>query len=147
MKGILYHRIPYISLLLFVLLMANVESQSSDCYKIDRSRPEWTDSLAVSVHGERPVDGVSIRQAAPNPFDDAIIIEYDLPRPDKVSITIIDLNGRKIKSLAGKFLDAGRYQTQWDGKSDDGSSQPPGLYIIRLETSSKLESAKIILSK
>ncbi len=136
-----------IGLLLFVILLASLEAQSSDCFKIDRSRPEWTDSNVVSVENAMPIEGVSIRLVAPNPFGDAINIEYELPRPDFVTITIIALNGRKIKTLTSEFLDVGKHNAQWDGKSGEGVSQPPGLYILRLKTTGRSESVKIILAK
>ena len=156
MKKIQYIQLPNtslmnISLCLFILLivtfMAIIESQAADCYKIDRSRPEWTDSNVVGVNNTMPIEGVSIRLAAPNPFGDAINIEYELPAPASVTITITGLSGRKIKTLTNKFLDAGKHNAQWDGKSDDGSSQSPGLYILRLETGGWSESVKIILAK
>ncbi len=147
MEKKLYFSLLNVSLVLLAILLASPQAQSSDCFKIDRSRPEWTDSNVVSVESAMPIEDVSIRLVAPNPFGDAINIEYELPRPDFVTITIIALNGRKIKTLASKFLDTGKHNAQWDGKSDNGTSQPPGMYILRLKTTGRSESVKIILVK
>jgi flagellar hook assembly protein FlgD len=65
-------------------------------------------------------------------------IEFTLARPDgDVDVLIIEGNegsdGEVVRTLeAGAALEAGRHVYRWDGRDDEGSRAPPGLYAIEV---------------
>jgi hypothetical protein len=93
-------------------------------------------------------------QNFPNPFPSAesrtTCIWFDLSSTSSVSLTIHDVRGNHVRRLlpnasTPQFLGPGRYgrgaQTAesgcnaafaWDGRADDGSTVPRGVYLIRL---------------
>ncbi|MCK6622068.1 MAG: T9SS type A sorting domain-containing protein [Calditrichaceae bacterium] len=72
-------------------------------------------------------------QNYPNPFNPETTIRYSLPVAAKVELSIYNLLGQKIRRLAVAQQAAGRYQVQWDGRSDGGNAVASGLYFYRLK--------------
>jgi hypothetical protein len=83
----------------------------------------------------------------PNPFNPMTKIRFDLPASGPVRLSVIDLQGRAIRSLADGSLVAGRHAYVWDGRDDAGRSMPSGLYFIRLEAQDRSLSRKILMTK
>ncbi|MFQ6673488.1 MAG: choice-of-anchor B family protein [Fidelibacterota bacterium] len=63
----------------------------------------------------------------PNPFNPSTTIVYELPSRADIALTIYDLLGRKIATLAGGRMDAGVHRIRWDA-SDVAS----GVYLYQL---------------
>jgi hypothetical protein len=73
---------------------------------------------------------------APNPFGSATVIRYDLPRDDRVRLTVYDVAGKAVRTLVDLPLQqAGQHTATWDGSDDAGAPVAPGVYFYRLETS------------
>jgi subtilisin family serine protease len=97
-------------------------------------------------------------QNFPNPFPNASIgqattcIWFDLASDGVVQLDILDVRGLVMRRMLpggpyGPFFRAGRYgrtavdavgrcdpQLEWDGRTDGGSTVPPGIYLARLIT-------------
>jgi hypothetical protein len=78
----------------------------------------------------------------PNPFNPISTMKFHIPRDGFVSIKIYDLTGREIHSLLNSTLRTGTYQIQWNA-----SSQPSGVYFVRLQADGVLLTKKIVLTK
>ena len=72
----------------------------------------------------------------PNPFAVSTKLRYDLPSPGRIQLDIIDLSGRRVRTLAAGSEAAGRHDREWDGRSDRGTRVPPGVYLLRLRSKS-----------
>src|SRR5207237_1129718 len=70
----------------------------------------------------------SLSQNYPNPFNPSTKIEYGLPVSGHVLISVFDVTGRLIRSLAGKDLQPGFYTENFNA---DGMSS--GVYFYKLE--------------
>lgn len=71
--------------------------------------------------------------ATPNPFRNETTIECILPHPARISLAIVDLQGREVVSLArGLRLDAGAHALPWDGRNGDRSPVRAGVYLAIL---------------
>jgi hypothetical protein len=105
-------------------------------------------------------------QNFPNPFPTAAsrttCIWFDLNKIASVSLTIHDVRGHLVRRLlpnasSTQFLQPGRYgratptadqgcdpQLAWDGRADDGSTVPRGVYLIRLRVGSEQSIKKAV---
>jgi hypothetical protein len=88
-----------------------------------------------------------LSQNMPNPFNPTTTITYDLPTKTYVSLKIYDANGRLVKTLMDRDLDAGYYSVNWNGTDNTGKTVNSGVYIYRLETDKEVESKSMILMK
>jgi len=79
---------------------------------------------------------------SPNPFNSAARISFILPKAENVHLSIFDLTGRLVSTLAGQHLDAGRHELRFDG-----SGLSSGIYLARLQTGTLTETRKMILLK
>jgi hypothetical protein len=73
----------------------------------------------------------------PNPFNPQTSIQFGLEEATNVSLKIYDVNGRLVKTLHNNSnLPAGKYQEDWKGLNNDGTSVPSGIYFLKLMTGS-----------
>jgi flagellar hook assembly protein FlgD len=73
------------------------------------------------------------------------LFTYDLPNAARASLTILDVSGRTVATIAEGDHGAGRYQLRWDARRDDGSALPAGLYFARFTTAGMTRTARLVL--
>jgi subtilisin family serine protease len=88
-----------------------------------------------------------LEQNFPNPFNPVTEINYSLPRPGKVTITVFNLLGQRIATLLEGEQAAGNHSVQWDGTTQGGVPVASGVYFYRLKSDSFSEIKKMILLK
>ena len=81
----------------------------------------------------------NIINAYPNPFNPKVNIGYNLIAPQKITLEIFDVLGKKIATLDDSFKSAGYHTLVWDG-----SEYASGSYFIRLRTQAGNYTTKII---
>ncbi len=85
--------------------------------------------LAVGGSGQAaPV----LSPAAPNPFSDRTRFSFTLPAAAEARLTVYDVRGALVRTLAAGPQPAGTQALEWDGRDDAGRPMPPGLYLCRL---------------
>ena len=84
--------------------------------------------------------------ASPNPFDHRTVISYYLPSRMKVSLDIISIDGRNIRSLVSEVQPEGYYYPFWDGCNDSGAPVPGGVYMCILSGDDSQAVCRIIKS-
>lgn len=94
--------------------------------------------------GDRAFD---LLPASPNPFNPATKIRFDLPSAGAVKLTVHDLEGRRVRTLAEGSLPPGRHAYTWDGRGDGEMPISSGLYFVRLESAGRQISRKILMAK
>ncbi len=88
--------------------------------------------LNVAV-GEPRDSGTRVSALRPNPFRDATELSFTLGKPGPVSVTVYDVLGREVRSVArGMWLDAGPQSLRWDGRTREGASAAAVVYFVRL---------------
>jgi len=97
------------------------------------------------VQTERPLARFYIYQNFPNPFNPATTIRFELPRGENVSLHIIDLLGRRVRTLVESRMDVGEHSVVWDGLDDDGTQAAAGLYFARLRVGDEMRTIKLLL--
>jgi len=86
-------------------------------------------------------------QNYPNPFNPNTTIEYYLPKNCKVTLSIYNILGQKVKTLVRGYQKAGYREVAWDGKDNNGREVASGIYFYRLETEDYIQTKKMVLIK
>lgn len=94
----------------------------------------------------RPV-GFHLAQNYPNPFNPETVISYQLSVVNDVTVTVYDLLGRKVRTLADRRQSAGQYSVAWDGRDDAGKPVAGGVYFFQLQAGELRAVRKGILVK
>ncbi|MBN1480549.1 carbohydrate binding domain-containing protein [candidate division KSB1 bacterium] len=90
--------------------------------------------------------------AYPNPFNMNTTISFSLSQKDKIDLTLYDMHGRLIRTLASGLKDAGHHHIRWDGRDESFNVVPSGIYFYRLSIAADSRSPihltkKIVLVK
>lgn len=81
----------------------------------------------------RPVPlTTSLSGAVPNPVRGSTAIVFGLAQGGPGEVSLYAVDGRRVRTLARGFLEAGEYRLDWDGRDDDGQTLAPGAYFVRL---------------
>jgi len=103
--------------------------------------------LSTSVDEEEkttvPKDFV-LYQNYPNPFNPRTIIEYQIPKNERVTLIVYDILGRAIITLVDKVKEAGIYQSHF---SIEQFTLPSGLYFYQIRVGDLVETKKMVLMK
>ncbi len=84
-------------------------------------------------------------QNYPNPFNPSTVVAYDLPVSTHVNLTIYNVLGKEVARLVDAEQRAGSYTVQWDGKAMDGQQSPTGMYLVRLQATTRSEPRRVVL--
>jgi FlgD Ig-like domain len=95
----------------------------------------------------RILNSFILKQNYPNPFNPSTSIEYELPKPGLVNVSIFNSNGQLIKKLVTEFKNKGYFKTNWDGKNSNGLKVSSGIYIYSVKVDNLILSKKMILLK
>ncbi len=92
-------------------------------------------------------DKFSVSQNYPNPFNPSTTIVYAIPQASRVTVSIYNMLGQKVKTLINSEKSAGTYSVQWNGDNDSGQKVTSGTYIYRVQAGEKVQTMKMILMK
>jgi hypothetical protein len=98
--------------------------------------------------GVEPVSALaSIRltPAEPNPFRERTSLRLILPRPMLVNVSVHDVAGRRIRTLADGHLPAGTHLHEWNGRTDAGAPASAGIYFVRSTAGEHRDARKVVL--
>ena len=107
---------------------------------------EETSSIGSPVETSMP-EAFALLPNFPNPFNPETRIAYEVSETCPVDICVYDANGRRIRTLIRQSQQPGRYETVWDGRNQEGSSVPSGMYILRMEAGTFMAIRKMSLLK
>ena len=107
----------------------------------------WPPPLAIGPEVGGVPRTFALRQNYPNPFNPATTIRYDLPRAERVIVTVYDILGHRVATLADARQAAGAYILTWNGLDQHGTRVASGLYLYRMEAGSYTEMRKMLLLK
>jgi hypothetical protein len=84
-------------------------------------------------------------QNYPNPFNSTTQIRFQLPSFQKVSLKILNLMGREVRTLVNEQRPSGSYQILWDGKDNQGNETGTGVYLCVFQAGGYVESRKVLI--
>jgi hypothetical protein len=85
---------------------------------------------------------IALQSPYPNPFNEATVIWYDVPRLKKVYLVIYDVLGRKVAELVNGDTEPGYHSVMWDA-----AGLPSGIYFVRMEAGEFVQTRKVVLLK
>ncbi len=88
-----------------------------------------------------------LSQNYPNPFNPSTTISFNLPSASQVSLSVYNVLGQSVITLADEFLTAGEHNVTWNGDDSNGSRVTSGVYFYKITTSDFSETKKMILMK
>ncbi len=86
----------------------------------------------------------------PNPFSVTTRIAFDVPEniaDQIVAVKIYDIFGRVVKVIFEGNISAGRHEFAWDGRDENGSLLPNGVYVYRLESAQGTLSNRLVIER
>jgi len=81
----------------------------------------------------------------PNPFNDTVLVRYQLARPETIRIEIRDSRGALVRTLQERALSPGLHTVEWNGRDTQGASAVSGVYLITLEAGDVRETVEAML--
>jgi hypothetical protein len=96
---------------------------------------------------DQKITEVSLGGGYPNPFTSRTHITYSLPGPTRVSLTIYDVAGRKMKTLVNEEMPGGRHSAYWNRTDNSGSRLPSGVYFVRLTAQGLDKAMRLIVAQ
>jgi hypothetical protein len=84
--------------------------------------------------------------ATPNPMTLATAIDYSVPRPMSVRLSVVDLQGREVARLIDGPVAAGKYRAIWNGRAAAGDA-PAGLYFVRMRVAGWEAVRRLVLTR
>ncbi len=83
--------------------------------------------------------------AYPNPFNPQVNIELALAADTHGTLTVHDLAGRRVRTLASGSFAAGNQTFRWDGRGESGENLASGVYLVRLRSDAADLLHKVVL--
>jgi hypothetical protein len=109
----------------------------------------------ISVFERRPTagPGVDVPHAAaspglgavyPNPASGAVTVRFAVDGAGRARLSIVDLAGRRVRTLAEGSFPAGWHSVAWNGLGGDGAEVAAGIYFCVLEAGERRESRRLL---
>jgi len=90
-------------------------------------------------------ESMNLNDAYPNPFNPLVNLGFKLENSANLELSIYDVQGRLVKTIAQGIHNSGNYTFQWDGMSTQGLPQSSGVYLVRLTSNSDQQIQRITL--
>jgi hypothetical protein len=87
----------------------------------------------------------SLSQNFPNPFNPTTEIHFSLDRNGEVQLSIYDISGRLVRTIAQRKMTPGAYVEYWDGRDRFGKDVSSGVYFYRLKAGGKVLTRKMVV--
>jgi hypothetical protein len=83
----------------------------------------------------------------PNPFNPTTNIAFSIKTQGNVKLSVYNLKGQLVKTLANTSMAAGQHSVVWNGTDNNNRSVGSGIYLYRLETKDYTQTRKAMLMK
>lgn len=101
---------------------------------------QYTPSLQTEESHATTPDALVLLQNFPNPFNPSSRIRYGIPREARVTLTLLDILGRTVRTLVHAVQQAGYHEVTLDV-----SELPTGVYFYHLQTETGSLTRKLVV--
>ena len=122
-----------------VFNLENVIVSNSSGYEIPTDfKRSKSDFIEIALPN-RP----AIHELYPNPFNPVLTISFSIPSEQNITVAIYNMLGEKIITLVNNvYKQAGFHDLKWNA-----SEYPSGMYFVRIQTPSIIDTKKALLIK
>lgn len=93
---------------------------------------------------ELPTFEAALAAPRPNPSRGPTSVQLTLPHSAFVRADVLDINGRRVATLASQTLSAGTHALAWDGSMTGGERAAPGVYLVRVSWAGFQRTQRIV---
>lgn len=86
-------------------------------------------------------------KVAPNPATEEAAITVNVIRPSRIELSVVDMEGRVVRTLASNDMVAGTRTFVWDGRGSNGARCPSGTYRIMLRGGGELLTTPVVIAR
>jgi hypothetical protein len=94
---------------------------------------------------DQPAVEFALRSVSPNPMRERANFGFALPQSAQVRLEILDLQGRRVATVADGMFAAGTHQVTWNGASGGGSRISAGVYFVRFSAAGRTVSKRLVI--
>jgi parallel beta-helix repeat protein len=102
-------------------------------------------SSLLDVDHSSGATALALEDPSPNPIHREGVVAFSLPRPGFARLSIYDVSGRLVRTLAEGTLPAGRHAARWTADDASGSRVAAGVYFMRLSFEAGTVSKRVVL--
>jgi YVTN family beta-propeller protein len=106
----------------------------------------WPESTGTSVDAPAVASAsakTSFENIFPNPFRSETSLKFSLANtPSKVRIDVVDVTGRRVRTLLNREMTQGVHIVGWDSKNDEGQLVAAGMYFAKLNVDGQVQQTK-----
>jgi hypothetical protein len=89
----------------------------------------------------------ALHENYPNPFNPTTTLRFDLPEVSKLTLTIYNMLGQKVKTFNMQSTPAGYHTITWYATNDFGQQVGAGVYLYQLRANQYIKTRKMVLLK
>ena len=86
--------------------------------------------------------GFALITSYPNPFNPSTTVRFSVPKTARVSLSVYDVLGRHVTTLADGMFNAGAHEIQWNC-----AECPTGVYLLQMNSEGFTQQRKMLLMK
>ena len=90
---------------------------------------------------------MAIKSVYPNPFNPTVTIDFEVARQTDVTVTIYDVRGKLIRSVAHGTRNPGPHMETWNGVDNNGRHAASGVYFVEVRSHTFSDRRKVVLLK
>jgi hypothetical protein len=102
--------------------------------------------LPAAAAGDGPVAAFAIESVSPNPAAGPVQIGFALPVEAPIRLTVVDVQGRTVATLAEGRWPAGRHAVRWLG-GDGAARRGAGVYFVRYDAGGRTFTHRLVLAR
>jgi hypothetical protein len=113
--------------------------------------PAYMHVLGMTGVEGKPVDPTkpvvfALNASYPNPSRGGnAAFKFALPKDSRVSISVYNVSGQKVKTLVNANLSAGYHSVNWNGKNDMGQAVSAGVYLYQMQSEGFSATRKMVI--
>ncbi len=111
-----------------------------------RGVQRWIASVSVTVPPTWGTPSVlHLEPARPCPSRETVTLRWNLPEEGQISLVVVDLAGRVVRTLVHGSQAAGVHSLTWDLTDEAGTRVAPGVYLARLACAGASLATRIVV--
>ena len=106
----------------------------------------WSDLKSAGLLDPSAPTELAFSVTGANPASGRAGFRYGLPHDSQVDISVYDVTGRRVASLAHATQAAGWHAASWS-VNDDGSAPASGMYFVRFAANGQVLHTRVVMMK